>query len=294
MMNPRVFLALILVCGALVGSASAIEYSRTQLPQANTTHFYGDQVVSYTHNANDYNDKITLIYFTVPSNGRIDFMLSYGYEQTVSGSISNQQDGWGWTTATVTLDGVTHDYTYWDTNQFYDIEVAGYAMQTNDTSIRGFLVSSDSYGILDNDLAVFYPVASLQQNLIYQVDASGPVPFNIEVVDSPTADAIEGIKSSPLATAQEWISFAFSIGGLIFGLVSSLFAWLKFLFVDNLVMIIALYLTITMAYAACTSRNVFQFFQRFFKSQKTFFSFLLSLWGVLVTIISEFRAIFRI
>jgi len=292
--TQRAFLALALILWALAGPACAMEYSATMLPDANTTHLYGEDVLSYSHDANTLEKKITLIYFTVPTNSQIDFTLYYGNGSTVSGYIENHQTGLGYTTATVSIDGATKSYNYFDTNQFYDIDVAGYAQQTNDTTIKGILVSSDAYGVFDNDLASFYPVPSLAQNLIYRVDATGTKPFNIEVVDSPPGEAAEGTNYSALATAQGWIDFAFGMGAAILGVVTGLLFWLKFLFIDNLLLIIALYLTISMAYAACTSKNVFVFFKRFFKSQQAFFMFILSLWGVLVTIISEFRAIFRI
>lgn len=292
--HQRALIALALIIGALVGPVCAMEYSTTMLPDANTTHLYGEDVLSYSHDANTLENKITLIYFTVPTNSQIDFTLYYGNGSTVSGYIENHQTGLGYTTATVSIDSVTKSYNYFDVNQFYDIDVAGYAQQTNDTSIKGILIHSDAYGVFDNDLAAFYPVPSLAQNLIYRVDATGTKPFNIEVVDSPPMDAAQGVSYSVLGTAQSWIDFAFGIGGAVLGVVTGLLFWLKFLFVDNLIMIIALYLTISMAYAACTSRNVFVFFKRFLKSQQAFFMFLLSLWGILVTIVSEFRAIFRI
>lgn len=74
---------------------------------------------------------------------------------------------------------------------------------------------------------------------------------------------------------------------LLWGLFSSLFYWLKFLFVDHIVLTVSLYFTGTMAYAITTSRNIFAFYKTWFRQQRAFFDFIASVFSILVGIITQ-------
>jgi hypothetical protein len=49
-----------------------------------------------------------------------------------------------------------------------------------------------------------------------------------------------------------------------------------------------------MAYSAISTRNIFQFYQKFFRLQRALLDFIVQMWNYLVQIISSFRGIFRI
>lgn len=75
----------------------------------------------------------------------------------------------------------------------------------------------------------------------------------------------------------------------------ALYYWLKFFFVDNLLMIVALFLAVPMAFAAKNSRgNPEKFLRQYFKSLKGFFEFVLSIWQRLIETIGTVRGWFRI
>ena len=71
----------------------------------------------------------------------------------------------------------------------------------------------------------------------------------------------------------------------------SLLWWLKFLFVDNLVLVICLYLTGSMAYTILTSRTIFKFYERWFKQQKAMFEFVSNGFNTTIQIITQIAAI---
>ncbi len=234
--------------------------------------------------------KIALIYFTVSTGTQVDFTLYYGNGSTVSGYAENHHINPLQTETTVSLNGVVSNYTYVDVNYFYDIEVAGYARLTNDTTQGG-----DAYGLQDNNLAVFYPVDDLQRNLIYRVDAhSTGGPFTIEVVDGEPSLVAEGVAKTTTQTIFEMVNFALSMVTLVLDLGIGTLVWLKFFFVDNLMMTISLYLAITMAFAAGRAKTIDGFLRKFFSDQKKLFEFILGLWDILISIIGQFRNIFRL
>lgn len=277
-----------------VPAVSAAQYDMTTFPSANTTTLRAEEVRSYTHDASTEGMKIAQAYFTVPTDSQIDFTLYYGTGSTVTGSIESHHLNPLQTSTTVTLGGNSSEYSYFDVNYFYDIDLAGYAREANNTDNAGFILSSDAYGLLDNDLAAFYPVDNIQRNLIYKIEATGTAPFTIEIIDQQPADLAEGVSRTPLQTITEWVNFALGLGIMLYEIVSGLFAWLRFFFIDNLLMTVSLYLAITMAYAAATSKNIFKFFGKFFNDQRKLFEFILGLWRFLIEIISQFRGIFRI
>lgn len=287
---------LLLVLLVLVPPAAAAEYGSTTFPgYLEQVHIYGENVDTFSHDADAEQMKIALIYFTVSTGTQVDFTLYYGNGSTVSGYATNTHINPLQTITTVSLNGVISNYTYVDVNYFYDIEVAGYARVTNDTTQGGFLVSSDAYGLLDNNLAVFYPVDDLQRNLIYKVEAhSTGGPFTIEVVDGEPSLVAEGVAKTTTQAIYEMVAFALSMITLVLDLGIGTLVWLKFFFVDNLVMTISLYLGITMAFAAGRAKTIDGFFRKFFSDQKKLYEFILGLWDILISIIGSFRNIFRL
>ncbi len=293
----KLFFLLILLA-LLAVPASAANYTLTNYPlyEKTNTNFLSVQNVSF--DARELNQRIALIQFTIPSGYTVNFTLFYGSDSVVSGYAKNQITAvfpFLTTTASVALGGDVHHYTYIDTQPYYDFNLAGYAKDsTVDPQITGFLVYSLNYGALDNDLAAFYPVGNIGANTIYRIDAFCPSSFDMFITTGSPQDVSEGASKGVLDVAREWIDLAIGMGVFVYDFVVSLFYWLKFFFVDNLVLTVALYLTVSMAYAANSARDIFDFYKRFFRFQRTFFEFILGLWNILVAIISAFRGIFRI
>jgi hypothetical protein len=299
-----ILLAVLLVAGMMISPVSAAKYTLTNMPLYAKTNVDYKGVYNMSHNAAKDGMKIALIQFTIPTESQVDFTIYYGNDSTVSGFSENHKiiDAWlvSQTVSTVNLNGVSKEYTFIDTQPFYDFNFAGYAVNrdsldfTNTTAPGGFLIYSLNYGAGDNDLAVFYEVPNPALNTIYRVDASCSKPFDMFVTMGSPADVAGGVSKSPLDMAWEWINYAIGLGFFVFGFVTGLFTWLKFFFIDNLVMTVSLYLAITMAYSAATSKNIFRFFGKFFNDQRKLFEFIFGLWRVLIEIIASFRGIFRI
>ena len=71
----------------------------------------------------------------------------------------------------------------------------------------------------------------------------------------------------------------------------SLIYWLKFLFVDHLIITVVLYLTGTMAVAANTSRDIFKFFKTWFKQQVALFNFISNAFATTFQIVTQVAAV---
>jgi hypothetical protein len=290
-----VLLAFLVLLGMIACPVYAAEYSPTNIPLYNKTDVTLEQVYNVSHDASAAGLKIAMVRYTIPAESQVDFTLYYGNGTTVSGYSENHHINPLQTSSSVSLGGTTKEYTYIDTQPFYDYNLVGYAKSNNETAITGFMVYSLNYGALDNDLAVFYPVSNIGQNTIYKIEASCTKPFDIFITDASPADVAGGASKNPIDVAWEWINFALSIAGFVLGFALAILAWIKFLFIDNLLLVVALYISVTMAYSAMTCNgNVFKFYKNFFKFQRSLLTFIMELWNVFITIIATFRGIFRI
>ena len=138
------------------------------------------------------------------------------------------------------------------------------------------------------------PVDQITANLIYRIDISCDVPFTVDFYFGKAADVAGALNKSLIDLAWEWINLAISMMVFVKDTAIALFYWLKFFFWDNLGMSIALYISISMAYSANTSKDIFKFIGKFFNDQRKLFEFMLSLWTTLVNLIATFRGIFRL
>lgn len=117
-----------------------------------------------------------------------------------------------------------------------------------------------------------------------------------EITYSKTEDSLDTINANLnapgvgdiLDIAYETLASAINfIKGLIFGI--------KFFFVDNYQMILALFFAVPMAFAAKNSRgNPERFLRQYFKTLSGFFNFILTLWRMLLESIGTIRGWFRI
>ena len=289
-------LAVMMVVCMIASPVMATSYTITGLPilykDKLNTNYEGVSVVS--HDASETGRKIALIQFTIPAESTVSFTLYYGNDSSVSGSSENHHINLAQTESTVVLGGDSMTYTYIDSQPFYDFNLAGYARDTNDSSRNGFLIYSLNYGSLDNNLAAFYQVSNPSLNTIYKITATGTKNFDMYITDANPADVAGGVSKGILDVIADWVNFAISIAFLVYYVATELLYWLKFFFYDNIGLTVALYLSISMAYAASTSKDIFTFFKKFFNDQRKMFEFILSMWRTLVEVVATFRGIFRI
>ena len=295
-----ILLAILVVAGMIVSPVSAI-YTTTGTLILSTEEQRFTNVNNVSYNVASIGHRINLIEFSVDSGQYVNFTLYYGSGLTVEGSAENFLTGVDLgtgvipllvTESIITLNGVSKSYSYDDLQPLFDFDLAGYARDEGNQT--GFLVYNTGYGGLDNDLAVFYPVSNIGSNLIYRVDISGPQTFSISIMHGATKDIAENVNKSWLDVMWEWINLAVSLGLFVKDTAISLFYWLKFFFWDNLGMTVALYISISMAYSANTSKDIFKFLGKFFNDQKKLFEFILILWTTLVNLVAQFRSIFHL
>lgn len=297
--TTAILLAFLVLLGIIVSPVFAAEYTLTGYQEFNVFDVQKDMfdnVRNITFDQSNNDKAITLIHFKAPMDHTVDFTIWYGAGNSASGSAAT---AWNTsllplhtTTSTIIFDGVTKEYSYLDTNPEFDYFLSGYAKSSDNAT--GIIVYNAGYGGFDNDLAVFKVVPNIAGNLIYRVDLSSDVEFDVDITYGTTADVASSVSKNILDIAWDWMNFAIDIGATVLGLAQSTFYWLKFIFVDNILITVALYFSVSMAYSAISSRNIFQFYRRFFKDQKAFFEFILGLWKTLIDIISSFRGIFRL
>ena len=258
------------------------------------------QVMAINYSAIEVGHAINLIHFKVPSGSYVNFTLFYGTGSVVSGSAENHIVSitpylvTPTTQAHIDLNGINSDYTYWDTNPWWDYNLAGYARDDN-TNTTGFIAYHAGYGTYDDTLAVFMPVNNIGSNLIYAVTLTGTEPFDCDISHAEYASVSQGVSKTAWEAAGDWLQFGLEILSFIYGMIQSMFYWLKFFFVDHLVMTIALYLTLTMAFAARAARgNIAKFLRAWFKDQVALVKFILEMWRFLMETIGTVRGWFRI
>jgi hypothetical protein len=80
---------------------------------------------------------------------------------------------------------------------------------------------------------------------------------------------------------------------MFIGFVKELVFWLKFFFVDNLLLVIALYIGITGAVAFNKKKNIFGALKEFFGYQRKLLEFIVLLWNILIQIAANIRGLFK-
>lgn len=242
-------------------------------------------------------EKIAIMEYDIPINTVVNFTYTYGTGATVSGWMIYRPAGIvGQSYSEVSIGGNTYSET------FIDAQVAGYALvrhiqfvsyarnsSTSPVQI-GFAVYSQGYGLYSNEIA-FYPVSNIAQNMIYGVSVSASQPVKIIAItnDGDKLAKFVGLTVGESVTAGilEWLDRLWSYIEMIWSVFMTAIYWLKFIFIDNIVLTFALYLSGTMAYSALTAKNVFDFYKRFFGLQKTFFEFMISAFNTLIQMITS-------
>ena len=118
----------------------------------------------------------------------------------------------------------------------------------------------------------------------YTIISSQPVTVTNELRDRETArkqlSAGDPFEGSILDVLWEQANTLFSI------FLGAAY-WLKFLFVDHIILTISLYLSGSMAYAILTSKNIFAFYKTFFRQQKAMFEFIVYMAQATVSIAAQ-------
>lgn len=127
----------------------------------------------------------------------------------------------------------------------------------------------------------------------YTIISNGPVEH---WGDTTTITAQGGLLAT---SSDDWIKKSLELVYSTFWtahyVITEIIHWTKFFFVDNLTMIVALFLAVPMAFAAKNSRgNPEKFLRQYFKTLRGFFEFIISMWKTIIDTIGTVRGWFRI
>ena len=292
--TKAILLAVLVLVGMIVSPVCALGYEITAEPLGGQTHLVPGRPTNLSVDVSPEGNAIQRISFDIPTGTTLNFTLWYGAGDTVEGWMVYSNDGFMTQYSEVAIGGDVQGYSYWGIQEAGRIDIIGYARNytTATEYTQGFMVY-DALRISTKYLA-YYPVSDLSDNVIYKFEYTSTNPVIVLYYTNTRENVAVAATTTLLESVNEWVKFALEIGSFVLGLVTALFYWLKFFFWDNLLMSIALYISISMAYAANTSKDIFKFIGKFFNDQRKLFEFMLSLWTTLVNLIATFRGIFRI
>ena len=287
-------LVFVLVLGMIVSPVCALGYEITAEPLGGQTHLVPGRPTNLSVDVSSQGDAIQRISFDIPTGTTLNFTLWYGAGSTVEGWMVYSNDGFMTQYSEVAIGGDAQGYSYWGIQEAGRIDIIGYARNytTATEYTQGFMVY-DALRISTKFMA-YYPVSDLSDNVIYKFEYNSTQPVIVLYYTNTRENVAKAATTTLLEAVNEWVKFAIEIAFFVMDTAIALFYWLKFFFWDNLGMTIALYVSISMAYSANTSKDVFKFIGKFFNDQRKLFEFMLSLWTTLVNLIATFRGIFRL
>jgi hypothetical protein len=299
-MKPKatslVIFAVLLLAGMIVSPVYALGYEITAEPLGGNINLVQGPITNVAIDVSPDGNAIQRISVDVPTGTTVNFVLYYGNGSTVSGWMKYTNIGLLRQRSEVAIDSDVQGYDYVGIQEIGRIDIVGYARNwTSETEYTtGFIVYDSVFGISERRAMAYYPVSSVSDNVIYGFEITSNNPVAVAYYTNTRANVGKAAVSTPLEAINEWVNFALQLGGSLLGFLIGVLFFLKFLFVDNLLLIIALYISVTMAYAAISSKNIFMFYRNFFKMQRSLITFMMEIWNYLVQIISAFRGIFRI
>lgn len=295
MTSINIFTILVTVLVLIIPSATAITVTAEPLGTTLQSHSVNG-ITQYSFDASPDGKAIQRVGLDVPTGTEVTYIITYGSGSTATGTMHYFNNGFYQQTSEITLEGESSTYTYVGLQEVGRFYVSGYARNETSPGVwqTGHVIYGSTAGVtaLQNDF-VFNPITG--DPTIYKIQITATNPINVAVFTAPRADVAAATQKSFLDVMNEWVQFATAMTQTVLGIVTSAVKWLKFFFIDNLGMTIALYITGSLVIAARTSRgNPIKVLRQFLKDQATLYRFMISMWESIVNIISNFRGIFRI
>lgn len=265
-----------------------------------------NQITSLTFDAAPKGEGIQRIGIDAPIGTQISFTVYYGNNSQASGTLAytntivDPLTGTGYVNSHITLGSQVSDYTFFGNNHVGRFYVTGYAKNktSSTTAIPGIIVWGGSFGLNtvgDGKDYVFYPTTGSSDSVINKIVITSNKEVNVAIYSKARDALVQDTGKSWLDVLNEWIALGIQLANTIKDFVTSVYQWLKFFFVDNLTMTIALYLTGTLAFAARSFKGrPDRILRQWFSDQKKLYEFIIGLWQSLITIISWFAQIFKL
>lgn len=119
------------------------------------------------------------------------------------------------------------------------------------------------------------------------------IEYDVEYIDLETAS--NNVSGNFFTWINQIVNLGISSFAAAYGFLTNLLYWLKFFFVDNLGLIIVLYISVSMALAARAARgNIGRFYSRFITQQVKLIQFIFEVWRMLIESIGTIRGWFRV
>jgi hypothetical protein len=302
--NTKALLFVFLIVSGMIVSPISAYYQKMDITASDSNlgivqHPFTDVTTLSFSNGTDV---ISVVNMKVPIGTTVNFTATYGNGATISGSTAfSSVVPYVYSRREIRL---STGYAYQDfvdpVQLGQDTEILSYAsdMSDNGTAIsQGFMLHNPAtFG--GENILVYVPISgSFAANLLTSITITSTQPIDVLILtDTPsnTVKLAEATSKNFLDTGLEWVNFATGIAGALLGFVLMVFGLIKFFFIDNLLLIIALWFGVSMAYSAISTRDIFGFYKKFFGFQRTLLDFIVGLWNTLVQIIAAFRGIFRI
>ena len=296
MMTAQRLFAVLALLALIVLPASAIVITAEPIG-GNLKTVLASGETSYEYDATPEGRGIQRVTIDVPTGTQVDFTLTYGDGSTVTGSYYYHNDGFFRQTSEIELGSASSTYTYTGLEQIGRAYITGYAKNETSPDVwqSGFVIYGSTAGLstITNDF-VFYSITGDPVIYKFQMTSNNPV-SGIAIMTNPREEVSAAASKSFLDLINEFVELAVQMAETIAGVITSGFRWLKFFFIDNLGMTVALYIAGSLAIAARTSRgNPIRVLRQFIKDQKGLYTFIIEMWAKIVEILSNIRGIFRI
>lgn len=210
------------------------------------------------------------------------FTLHYQDSSTVSGSWSYQPYyvlGYPVATqATITLDGSSNSMIFVTPGQMHVSIYTGRNLTEFQES--RLIMGAGQSGAVNNIAVQKYGLKSAIIGYEFSSDST----IEYDQHEQSLAAVISNLNSKSVLEIYDVIKGYWDTA---YGIFTGLAYWLKFLFVDNLIMVVTLYITGTMAYAINTSRSIFSFYKTWFRQQSALFHFIANIFATVISIITQ-------
>jgi hypothetical protein len=296
-MKPHIFvlLALLLVAGMIVSPVCA-RYQISPQPLSGDMISAPGKITDLTVDVSGEGKAFHKISVDLATGTTVNFTLTYGNGSTVSGWMVYTNNGFYQQHSEVAIDSDVSVFDYVGMQEIGRIDVVGYARNYTEgdaSYTSGFIVYDTVFGLTQfNAMAYYSVVGGVSDNVIYKFQITSDQPVSVTYYTDTRAMVTEWSNKDQAGIVSDWIALAGQYAGAAYNFIASLFWLIKFFFIDNLLLIVALWIAVTMAYSAISSPNIFGFYKKFFKLQKALLDFIVSLWTTLWTIINYLIQIF--
>jgi hypothetical protein len=290
-----VVLLAILVLSGMIVSPVAARYQISPQPLSGDMITTPGKITDLTVDVSQDGKAFHKISVDVGTGTTVNFTLWYGNGDTVSGWMLYTNNGLFQQHSETAIGSDISTFDYVGVQEIGRIDVVGYARNyTTDTEYTsGFLVYDTVYGLTQFNTMAYYPVSgNVSDNVIYKFQLTSDQPVSVTYYSDTRSSVGSWANTSPVELVSDWIALAGQYARSIYDFIASLFWIIKFFFIDNLLLIIALWIGVTMAYSAISTKDIFGFYKKFFKLQKALLDFIVSLWNTLVSIVYYMVQIF--